>query len=95
MAQYFMPIARILTVITSSLRRIYLLVCAFGGARRRVPWQARAPAYMEGPQFLLTDQQLGVALDEIEEAFKAGTHPRRWSGSQRSLREKAELCLDI
>tara|TARA_B100000767_G_scaffold237860_1_gene232296 strand:+ start:57 stop:209 length:153 start_codon:yes stop_codon:yes gene_type:complete len=50
---------------------------------------------MEGPQFLLTDQQLGVALDEIEEAFKAGTHPRRWSGSQRSLREKAELCLDI
>ena len=40
-----------------------------------MPWLARAPAYMEGPQFLLTDQQLGNALDEIEEAFKAGTHP--------------------
>ena len=70
------------------------MVCAFGGTETG-SWQARAPAYMEGPQFLLTDQQLGVALDEIEEAFKAGTHPRRWSGSQRSLREKAELCLDI
>ena len=31
---------------------------------------------MEGPQFLLTDQQLSTALDQIEEAFKAGTHPR-------------------
>ena len=31
---------------------------------------------MEGPQFLLTDQQLGNALDDIEEGFKAGMHPR-------------------
>ena len=49
---------------------------------------------MEGPQFVLTDQQLGNALDDIEEAFKAGAHPRDGVGSQRPLSEKRQSsCL--
>ena len=48
---------------------------------------------MEGPQFLLTDQQLGNALDEIEDAFKAGTHPRDGAVSAFSPREGS--CLHI
>ena len=49
---------------------------------------------MEGPQYVLTDQQLGSALDDIEEAFKAGARPRDRVGSQRPPSEKRRSsCL--
>ena len=41
----------------------------------RAPGRLQGGSTMEGP-FHLTDQQLGNVLEDIEECFKPGAHPR-------------------